>query len=315
MASNIAGSAAPLDERAPPPPPTHRDRSLPPRRGPGALCRSAGMLGRRALVRNPPDRAARIVGDEQGAVLGDGERSGAAPDLGALFAGSPEAGREILVIALRPAVLERHARDFVAGRDRAVPRALHRDEQAALVFGGELVGLVEYEVEQRGMGLEQEVGGDRRFDLVGRELREPGLRVLADIRIGPAVEPALLDSDQVIGWQIVAEPVALLHDRPQFAGLRMKGECGRVAGAGGDRCLVRSVGIEPLDRRLGLGLDTEIAGRSDTNIEGAGFRTDRQMPVLVADRNAEYSSLPQHFRALGASYRPALGGGRGVALP
>src|SRR5207237_8482092 len=102
MASNIAGSAAPLDERAPPPPPTHRDRSLPPRRGPGALCRSADMLGRRALVRNPPDRAARIVGDEQGAVLGDGNHSGAAPDLAGLFAGSPADGLELRVLALRP---------------------------------------------------------------------------------------------------------------------------------------------------------------------------------------------------------------------
>src|SRR5271168_5262906 len=111
MASNIAGSAAPPDERAPPRPPRCRDRSSSRgllRLGPGAVGRSAGVLGGRALVGDPPDRAAGVVGDEQGAVLGDRERSGAAPDLGAFFAGSPETGREILVIAFRPSVLERH---------------------------------------------------------------------------------------------------------------------------------------------------------------------------------------------------------------
>src|SRR5271168_1193270 len=117
MASNIAGSAAPPDERTRPRPPGCRDRSLLLRRGPGALGRSTGMLGRRALVGNPPNRAAGVVGDEQRAVFRDGKRSGAAPDLGAFFAGSPEAGREVLVVTFGPAVLERHPRDFIPGRD------------------------------------------------------------------------------------------------------------------------------------------------------------------------------------------------------
>ena len=56
------------------------------------------------------------------------------------------------------------------------------------------------------------------------------LRMLADIGVRPAVEPALLHPDQIIGRQIVAEPVPLLHDRPQFAGLRMEGERSRVNG-------------------------------------------------------------------------------------
>src|SRR5437879_3649811 len=82
--------------------------------------RRGGMLGG-ALVGDAPDRAAGVVGDEQRAVLGDGERRRAAPDLGTLFAGDPKAGCEILVIAFGPAVLERHAHDLVAGRYRAVP--------------------------------------------------------------------------------------------------------------------------------------------------------------------------------------------------
>src|SRR5260370_17840241 len=83
--------------------------------------RRAGDFGR-ALIGDPPDRAAGVIGDEQGAVLGDRERRGAPPDLGALLARHPKAGGEILVIHFRPTVLERHANDLVAGRYRAVPR-------------------------------------------------------------------------------------------------------------------------------------------------------------------------------------------------
>jgi len=91
--------------------------------------------------------------------------------------------------------------------------------------------------------------------------------MLADLGVGPAVKPALLDADQIIGGQVVAEPVALLHHGPQFAGLGLKGERGRIARARGDRRLVRAVGIETLDRRLGLGFDAEIARRPDPDIE------------------------------------------------
>jgi len=143
--------------------------------------------------------------------------------------------REILVIAFRPSVLERHPHDLVAGRDRAVPRPYERDKQAAFVFRRELVALVEDQVEQRGMRGEQQVGGDRRFDLVGGEAGEAGLRVLADTGIGPAIEPALLDPDQKVGREIVAEAVALLHQCPEIAGVGVKGQCRRVARARDDR--------------------------------------------------------------------------------
>jgi len=62
----------------------------------GCLRRCGGVFGR-ALLGDAPDRAAGVVGDEQRAVLGDGERGRTTPDLGALFARRPEAGGEILV--------------------------------------------------------------------------------------------------------------------------------------------------------------------------------------------------------------------------
>jgi hypothetical protein len=94
-----------------------------------------------------------------------------------------------------------------------------RAQEAPLVFRRKLVALVEDEVEQRGMRLEQEIGSDRCFDLVWGLVREAGLRMLADIGIRPAVKPAPLGPGSENRKQIVAEPVALLHDSPELAGL------------------------------------------------------------------------------------------------
>jgi hypothetical protein len=220
-----------------------------------------------------------------------GPRGGPRPGR-AVQARHPEAGREILVIAFGLAVLERHAHDFVAGRYGAVPRALQRDKQAALVFGRELVALVEDEIEQRGMRGEQEIGGDRRFDLVGREVGETGLRVLADIGVGPAVEPALLHADQIIGGQVVAEPVALLHQGPEISCVGVKGECRRVARARRDGRLIGAVGIEALDRRLGLGLDPEIARGADANIKRAALRVGSRTLLQCSAGRAGHHQAP-----------------------
>src|SRR4029453_9975100 len=65
--------------------------------------------GRLARVAPLPDRAAGVVGDEERPVLGDGERGGPAPYLRAPFARRPEASHEIVIIAHRLPVLDRHA--------------------------------------------------------------------------------------------------------------------------------------------------------------------------------------------------------------
>src|SRR6266705_1328882 len=81
-----------------------------------------GRAGLRlARVAHLPDPSAGVVGDEERTVLGDGERGGPSPHLGALFTRRPEAGHEILVVARRLPVLEWHAHHLVAGRLGAVP--------------------------------------------------------------------------------------------------------------------------------------------------------------------------------------------------
>src|SRR5882724_2847209 len=69
-------------------------------------------------VRHPPDGAGGVVGDEQGAVMGDGDADRAAPDLAVV---DHEAGEEILVFAGRYAVLQQHADHLAAGAAGAVP--------------------------------------------------------------------------------------------------------------------------------------------------------------------------------------------------
>src|SRR5438270_3669659 len=95
----------------------------------GRLWRAAAAAGRlRSGVGDAPDRAAGVVGNQQRAILGDGERRRPAPHFGAMQARGPEPGDEVLIEALRLAVLERHAHDLVAGRFGAVPGTLQRDE-------------------------------------------------------------------------------------------------------------------------------------------------------------------------------------------
>src|SRR3954464_8596928 len=97
------------------------------------------------------------------------------------------------------------------------------------------------------MRFEQQVGGNRRIDLVRRQLGKAGLRAIADVSVGPAIEAALLYPDQQVRWQSVAEPIALLHDGPKVTGIRMEGQGGRIARAGGIGRLVRTVRVETLD--------------------------------------------------------------------
>src|SRR5215471_13755269 len=72
------------------------------RTGRGGRGRASVRLARVAYL---PNRAASVIGDEERPVLGDGERGGPAPHLGAPFTRRPEARHEILVIAHRLPVL------------------------------------------------------------------------------------------------------------------------------------------------------------------------------------------------------------------
>src|SRR4029453_17602342 len=98
---------------------------------------------------------------------------------------------------------------------------------------------------------------------MGPQLRKARLRMLADIRIRPSVKRALLHACHKVRHEPVAESVALLHQGVKVARRRIESERGRIAQAGRERALVRSIGIEALNRRLDLGLYPNIARRPD----------------------------------------------------
>ena len=78
------------------------------------------------------------------------------------------------------------------------------------------------------MCFEQNVGRDGGAYFFWCHLREARMRVLADVRIGPAVESALLNTDEIVGHQAVTEAIAFLHDSVEFPGIGMNCEGRRI---------------------------------------------------------------------------------------
>ena len=59
------------------------------------------------------------------------------------------------------------------------------------------------------------------------------VHMLSPIAVGPAVEAAFAHRGQIIGHEVGAELVALVHHRPQLAGFGAEGERSGIAKAGG----------------------------------------------------------------------------------
>src|SRR5205085_5096551 len=95
--------------------------------------RSSPQVFRRPVVpllarADPPDPAANIVGDEEGAVAGD--RDSDRPAHGPLLRLVDEAGEHVEGLARRLAVLQPEEAHLVAGERTAVPGTVQTDEDA-----------------------------------------------------------------------------------------------------------------------------------------------------------------------------------------
>src|SRR5258707_11859112 len=110
------------------------------------------------------------------------------------------------------------------------------------------------------MRFEQQIWRDRGLHLVGRVFCKARLRMLAGVGVGPAVEPALLDTDEIVGDELVAEAVTFLNDGVEVAGVRLERERGRIARSRREGRLVLAVPVEALDRRLWFRLDPKVSG-------------------------------------------------------
>src|SRR5205085_1064078 len=188
-----------------------------------------------------PDRVVAVLGEQLRAVLCRGDADRPAPYRRIV---NDEAGDEVLVFAGRHAVVHDRADDLVAGAGRAIPGAVLGGKDAAAVFGREPVAGIDRELQRGRMRLEQDVGNDDLVLEVGPLALVARVFVRADVIPGPAVEAAFAHARDVVGRQIVAEPVALVGRAPQVAGGRMHREAGAVADASGENLLVLALGIE-----------------------------------------------------------------------
>src|SRR5579863_2406781 len=157
-----------------------------------------------------PDGRRGFIRHIQGAVLACYDADRPAPGLSV---GRQKTGQEILVYAIGFPFVQRHAHDFMTRDVGPVPRPVLSREQIAAVFGGELRTVIEGQAERGVVRLQQNVGDDDGIDgFVGRPGNfRPRVFVLADIEPRPAVEAMLLDRGDVIGNEIVAQVVALVH--------------------------------------------------------------------------------------------------------
>src|SRR5579862_2332450 len=202
-----------------------------------ASLRLRGLAGRG----DTPNRAARVLGDEQGAILVHRDADRAAPDFGIA---DDKSGGEVVVLAGRHAVLYYDADDFVAGSLGSVPRPVFGGENIAAVLLWKLRPVIECQTERGRMGLQQHVGnGDFIFEI--RPLAAVS-RILigADVVPGPAVESAFAHARDVVGRHVIAEPVALIGRAPDGVRRRRDGHADAVADAARKDALVLAVGIE-----------------------------------------------------------------------
>ena len=156
------------------------------------------------------------------------------------------------------------------------------------------------------MRFEQKVRGNCGVDFVGRKAGKSGLRMLADISVRPTVKPSLFDMGEIVGRQAIAEAIALLHQRIEFAGLRMKRERRRVAHARSKRCLLGAIGGKALDGGFRRRLDADVAGGPYADKQRAGFWIDHKRAILMALDDTEHALFGDHLRAVRAVDRLSL---------
>src|SRR5439155_25927032 len=151
-----------------------------------------------------------------------------------------------------------------ARRNRAIPRAVQRDERVAPVIGRERGAGVEGEPERRRMRLD---GDRRRLDARAARRSVLGIGFAGEVALGPAVVAAGLDDVDVLGRQVIAQIVAVVVPAPQLAGRRIERQADRVPEPTREDASARAVGVELRYRGAQrIALVTEIAGRPDREI-------------------------------------------------
>src|SRR6516225_9394787 len=127
----------------------------------GYVCLSrrdeGSLLGRRrpAGIGDAPDRAAAVLGNEQGAIPVDGHTDRPAPHRTVV---DDKAGGEILVFAGRHTIFHNHANNFVAGALGEIPRTMLGGKDVAAIVRRKLRSVIDRYAERSRMRFDQNVG-------------------------------------------------------------------------------------------------------------------------------------------------------------
>src|SRR5207253_9419137 len=93
------------------------------------------------------------------------------------------------------------------------------------------------------MSLYQDIRHNRAADKLAPFAFASRINVLAHIRVGPAVESAVLYFCNVVGHEVVAQEVALLHGGPESARPRIKGQTYGIARPRSDDSFARAIRV------------------------------------------------------------------------
>src|SRR5262249_47478925 len=132
---------------------------------------------------------------------------------------------------------------------------------------------------------------------VGTLRLDSRIHVLAVIAVRPTVEGAVDDRSDVVGNEVVAQLVALIHGRPQLTALWIPVQSVRVAQARGEHARIAARGIDlenggatlfilhAVLSRVAVGADSRIDARA------IGARDDVLGPVVVDGASRQVDDL------------------------
>src|SRR5262249_6284541 len=173
-----------------------------------------------------------------------------------------------LLLGVLAGRIDRYEDDPIAVLLGPVPRAVLGEEDAVLVLGREHVAGVELHAERRDVRAELDHGRGELGALVAHT--ELGIGDVALVAVGIAeVLTHARDVVELVGRNVVAQPVAGVFAEPQITGSRVDGAADAIAHAQRHELGAAGLGIDPAPLPGAGRRDADVAGHADGNIEPA----------------------------------------------
>src|SRR5262249_31112498 len=148
----------------------------------------------------------------------------------------------------------------------------------------------------------QDVGDDGALDEFRLLLWNSRIDVAANVRIGPAVESTFFDGRRILGRQIVAEVVTLVHRSPYSVGSRLQGESHRIPQTRSEDTEARSIRIVFLDHRAFFvtgPLFFDVVRRTNRDIKLLAIPAEENVACGVIAESCQIRQLLRSARCLG----------------